>query len=408
MGFLLKYKKIVFFLNPGQIVRGSLLLLLLIGFFYDLQQRITWIRKYFILLICFFIVFLSILFIRFKSFSLVFEELSYINKILFILFLLYYVRKNHEYFLNNLKRIIQINFIIFSFSIIFGYFSQIGLSTYSYIEDTSKGMFYGGNPVSILGIVFFTYYLFSRHFNFKNILYTCIALFNIHIISTIAVFIVPIIILFYLYVRLIKAKFSKKVIIGFTLIPFILISYLYIAPRIIELYENRYKKVIERSYRIYLRKERVFETPITAPFEMVAYRRAMAAKTQTMFIFENPQFLLLGLGRTGQKDFWIERNSRHGDSSMDFFDVFFKYGILGSFFIFILILKPIFYIIKNRQADRVSIVILIMFLYSFFGGHVIGSATSGTMFMLFTGIKYGDIEESKSRKNKVVKIAKKS
>lgn len=400
MGFLLKYLNLKFFLNPGQIVRGLLLFLLLTVLFYDIQHRISKISKYLILLICFFLIFLSVLFLRFKSLPLLFEELSYISKILFILILIYYVSKHYKYFNYNLEKIIQINFLVFSFSIILGYFTQVGLATYYYMEGTSKGMFYGGNPVSILSLVFFTYYLFNFRFKIKNILFVCIGLFNIHIIGTKAVFIVPLIFLIYLYDEIIKAKISRKVVIAFTLFPIIFISYLYIKPKAIELYERRYSKSIERSYRAYLRRERLFETPITAPLEIITHRRIMAAKIQTMFVFQNPQFLLLGFGHTGQTDFWIEREKSFYDAAMDFFDVFFQYGILGSFLIFIIIFKTVFYLIKNMQSDKNSIIILIMFLYSFFAGHVISSATSGTMLALFVGIKWGAMEEFKKNDRK--------
>jgi len=403
MGFLLKYLNLKFFLNPGQVIRGLLLILLLIVLLYDTRSNTIKVRKYLIFIIYFFISLLSVLFIRSKSLSLLFEEISHIYKILFILFLIYYVYKHHEYFLNKLGIIVKINFIIFSLSLILGYFSQIRLTTYTYIENTSKGMFYGGNPVSILSLVFFTYFLFNLHFKTLNILYVCIALLNIHIISTKAVFITPIIFLLYLFDKFIKTKLAKKMIIGFTLFLVIFISYFFILPKIIELYENRYSKLIERSYRIYQKKGRIFETPITAPLEMIAYRRPMAAKTQIQEIFDNPQFLLLGFGHTGQANFWIEQGMPYHDASMDFIDLLFQYGILGSFLIFIIIFMPVFHIISNIQADRNSIIIILIFLYSFFGGHVISSATSGTILALFIGIKYGEIHGLKKARSNILK-----
>jgi len=394
MGFLLKYLNLKFFLNPGQIVRGLLLFLLLIVLSYDIQQRITKINIYYILLICFFIIFLFILFIRFQSFPLMFEELSYISKILFILILIYYVSKHYKYFNYYFENIIQINFFVFSFGLILGYFTQFGLQTYHYIEATSKGMFYGGNPVSILGLVFFIYYLFNFRFKIKNILFVCIALFNIHISSTKVVFVVPLIFLLYLYEKFTKAKIQRKLVMVFALFPIIFGGYLLVKPKVIDLYERRYSISIKRGYRAYLREERVFETTITAPLEMIGNRRIMTAKVQTARIFHNPEFLLLGFGRTGQFQYAQKLGGSYSifnDASMDFIDIFYQYGILGSLLIFIVIFKVIFYIIKNKQRDRNSIIILIIFLYSFFAGHVINATTSGTIFALFVGIKLGEI-----------------
>ena len=407
LGFLLKYLNLSFFLNPGQIVRGILLISLLIVFFFDIQNRISPITAYLLILICFFIIFLSVLFLRFKSPLLLFEEFSHISKILFILFLIYYISKHHEYFFAKLPKIIQVNFIIFSLAIIFGYFTGAGLSTYSYIEGSSKGMFYGGNPVSILSLVYFTYYLFNLRFRLKNILFVCIALFNIHIISTKAVFVVPIIFLFYLLDRFLKERLANKAIFAFLMISIVFISYFLVVPEVVNLYENRYSKVLKRSYRVYQKRERVFEIPITAPLEMIAYRRPMAARMQFSDMFQKPQFLFLGFGHTGQRDFWIGQNMSYHDASMDFFDVIFQYGVFGGFLIFIVIFATVFNILLNLQTDRNSIIVLLLFLYSFFGGHVISAMTSGTIFALFIGIKHGEIENQKRWEPEILRKIKK-
>jgi len=396
-GFLLKYLNLDLFLNPGQIIRGLFLILLFIVFLKDIQKRIRPISKYYILLICFFGFFLVVLFFRFFSLSRLLDESTHIFKILFILFLIYYVFKHHEYFLNKLDKIIRINFIVFSFFLILGYITHKGLTTYSYIESTSKGFFYGGNPVSILSLVFFTYYLFKFRFRIENILFVCIALFNIHIISTKAVLIVPLIFMLYLLDKFFRERLSKKVTFAFFLIPFFIASFFLVGPEIIDIYESRYSKVVERSYRTFQRRERVFESPITAPLEMIAYRRPMAAKIQFSELLEKPSFLFLGFGKTGQEDFWIKRESPYHNASMDFFDVIFQYGIFGGFLIYVVIFSTVFKILLNIQTDRNSIIVILIFLYSFFGGHVIASTTSGTMLALFIGIKYGEFEVNRKK-----------
>jgi len=407
LGFLLKYLNLSFLINPGQIIRGILLISLLIVFFFDIQKNINLTSVYSLLLICYFLIFLFILIIRFKSPLLFFNEFSHISKILFIIILIAFISKHHKYFFSKLSKIIQYNFIIFSSAIIFGYFTRVGLSTYSYIEGSSKGMFYGGNPVSILSLVFFTYYLFNLRFKTQNITYLCIALFNIHIISTKAVFVVPLITMFYLFDKFIKEKLSKKLIVVFAITPFIIIGYFLLIPKITDLYETRYSRLIERSYRVYKRRERVFNTPITAPLEMIAYRRPMAAKMQFSEIFQNPQFIFIGYGHTGQKDFWIKQKMRYHDASMDFFDMFFQYGIFGSFLVFIIIFQTVFRLGFDMQTDRDTIIVMLIFLYSFFGGHVISASTSGTMLALFVGIKHGVTENKKRWEPEILKKIKK-
>ena len=47
-----------------------------------------------------------------------------------------------------------INFSVLSMNLFFGYFLGFGLEAYRF-SGTSKGMFQGGNPVSILNLIFF-------------------------------------------------------------------------------------------------------------------------------------------------------------------------------------------------------------------------------------------------------------
>ena len=64
---------------------------------------------------------------------------------------------------------------------------------------------------------------------------------------------------------------------------------------------------------------------------------------------------------------------------MDFFDFFFKYGVVGTI-IFILILSRISFKSFINSHIRDKIVITLFIAYSFFGGHVIDSVTSGSLF----------------------------
>jgi len=83
---------------------------------------------------------------------------------------------------------------------------------------------------------------------------------------------------------------------------------------------------------------------------------------------------------------------RYHDASLDFIDLFFQYGVLSSFLIFIIIFIPVIHIILNIQVDRNSIIDIFI---SFFEGHIISSAISGIILSLFIGIKYGEIESLK-------------
>ena len=79
---------------------------------------------------------------------------------------------------------------------------------------------------------------------------------------------------------------------------------------------------------------------------------------------------------------------------MDFFDLLFVYGPIGVLVIYYIILKVLKYIVVSRQFDFLSITIFIIFLYSFFAGHVMTNATSSTLFALLLGLKLNDMFSS--------------
>jgi O-antigen ligase len=307
------------------------------------------------------------------------------------------VSKNYEYFKRHLDRIITLNFFVLSFTLITGYFTKIGLSTHPYIEDASKGMLYGGNPAAVLALVFFAYFLWNLHHKFVNALFLIISIFNIHIISTKAIFIIPILLMLYIIHRLPKLKSSKVFVYGIILFPIILLIFFLLSPKIIELIENRYILGIQKSYITYSEQGGVFKSPLTAPLEMITYRRNLAAMEQLKEISQNPQFLVVGYGSTGQKKFWIEKDKKFHDASMDFIDVLFQYGVVGMFLVFFIIIKVTYTIVKNAQIDRNSIVVLILVFYSFFAGHIISSGPAGTAMALFVGLVIGESEINKKR-----------
>jgi len=90
------------------------------------------------------------------------------------------------------RKIIYINFIVFTLNLFFGYVFGLGLEAYRF-SNTTKGMFQGGNPVSILNLIFFTYFILDNKFR-KQIIPIAITLFNGFAIASKSIFgfIIPI------------------------------------------------------------------------------------------------------------------------------------------------------------------------------------------------------------------------
>jgi len=393
MGFMLVYRHSDLLINPGQLIRGLLLVMLLASFVHDIaHDKLVGIRKRIFFFICFGISFLLVRFVD-SGFSIqsLITEISKFSKPLFLVMLIYELSKNYDFFRAHFDRIIKINFIVFSVNIIGGYFTDFGLNTYSFIEDSSKGMFYGGNPVAVMAIVFFIYYLYN--FQARKAPYLMAALLNLHIISTKTVFIIPLLVLLFLLDRFKNAGLNKKLALIYLVLPVMYVGVLYISPKVSELYASRYSKVVERSYNGYLRNGRIFESSMLAPLEMISYRRVSAAKEQTSEVLSNPVYLLVGYGKTSMNNFWIDRDSQFHDAAMDIIDFFSLYGIVGAYLFYTIILHIVWPSIRTRRLDRDSVVILFLFLYSTFGGHVVFSASSGSFLALFLGLRQGQLDQ---------------
>ncbi|WP_208422414.1 O-antigen ligase family protein [Latilactobacillus fragifolii] len=81
----------------------------------------------------------------------------------------------------------------------------------------------------------------------------------------------------------------------------------------------------------------------------------------------------------------IEKFGRLGLSEMDFFDLFFNYGLIG----ILLFLMIINYVLKEsckrNKNPLYSFIFILILIYSFFAGHVLYSAISATIFGLIIG-----------------------
>ena len=119
----------------------------------------------------------------------------------------------------------------------------------------------------------------------------------------------------------------------------------------------------------------------------INFRRYASLNIQMEESFTDIRTFILGKSFAGQNLFWRERGEFwFTNASMDFFDFFFKYGLVGTI-IFILIISRISFssFLKSDVKNKVSITLF--FAYGFFGGHVIDSVTSGSLYYLIASIK---------------------
>lgn len=94
--------------------------------------------------------------------------------------------------------------------------------------------------------------------------------------------------------------------------------------------------------------------------------------------------LLCGQGPT----YRVENFGRLGLSEMDFFDLFFNYGLIGVILFLIVITFFLNEAFKEKNFSIYSFCLIVILIYSFFAGYVLYSALSATIFGLIIGSVY--------------------
>tara|TARA_B100000614_G_scaffold217135_1_gene202233 strand:- start:3279 stop:4175 length:897 start_codon:yes stop_codon:yes gene_type:complete len=273
------------------------------------------------------------------------------------------------------RKIITLNFFFFVLNLSVGFLFGFGLESYRF-QGTSKGMFQGGNPVSILNLIFFTFYLLDGSIR-KQILPVSFTIFNAFIIASKSVFgfLIPI------FFALKRNAMSINKIISYSLcIIILLFTFSLIVDKTVDLYESRFGLNIKKSISAAEKVGGLYNNQILNRVASINFRRYASLNIQMKESFNDLQTFMIGKSFAGQNLFWRERGEFwFTNASMDFFDFFFKYGLIGTI-IFLLIFTRVSlnFFLNSHVRDKVAIILF--FAYSFFGGHVIDSVTSGSLF----------------------------
>ena len=367
--------------NIGYWVRGPILVFLLYYYLIQLKKRKLFIDEFLALVI--FSYFIFNLFLNYTimpSSRMILENIPYILRQQFLIFLLVYIRNRLTFSDALVKKVIMINFSILTINLVIGYFLGFGLESYRF-SGTSKGMFQGGNPVSILNLVFFTFFLMDGALRkrFIPILFT---FFNGFVIASKSIFgfIIPI------FFALKRRYLSLNKIIFYNILAIIILfSFDYMSNKAIELYEKRFGLNISKSIAAAEKVGGLYDNQTLNNVASVNFRRYASMNIQMEESWKGFNSTIFGISLAGQNIFWEKRGEfifRH--ASMDFFDFFFKYGIMGTV-LFIMILFKNFNLYVSKIFSRDGLVFTLFFLYAFFGGHVIDSVTSGSLFFFFLG-----------------------
>ena len=362
--------------NIGYWTRGPILLLFIYFYLFKLFKKNLFFDELLsLIMFLFFIINAMIYFLEQASINLLVENLTYILRFQFLLFLYVFLKNRMQLSESLTKKIISINFIFFVINLSFGFLFGFGLESYRF-EGTSKGMFQGGNPVSILNLVFFTFFLLDGSLR-KKIIPVLFTIMNAFIIASKSVFgfVVP---LYFALKR--KALSPNKIIAYFVLLITLFFSFTILIDQTIELYESRFGLNIKKSISAAEKVGGLYKNQALNQIASINFRRYASLNIQMKESLTEVKTFILGKSFAGQNLFWRERGEFwFTNASMDFFDFFFKYGLIGTIIFFLIFSRLSFNSFSNsRRRDKVAIILF--FAYSFFGGHVVDSVTSGSLF----------------------------
>ena len=362
--------------NVGYWIRGPILLLFIFFYFFKLFKKNLFFDELLsLIMFLFFIINTMLYFLEQASINMLVENLTYVLRFQFLLFLYVFLKNRMQLSESLTKKIISINFIFFVVNLSFGFLFGFGLESYRF-EGTSKGMFQGGNPVSILNLVFFTFFLLDGSLR-KKIIPVLFTIMNAFIIASKSVFgfIVP------LYFALKRNALSpNKIIAYFVLLITLFFSFTSLIDQTIELYESRFGLNIKKSISAAEKVGGLYKNQTLNRIASINFRRYASLNIQMEESFSEPKTFILGKSFAGQNLFWRERGEFwFTNASMDFFDFFFKYGLIGTIIFFLIFSRLSFNSFSNSHI-RNKVAIILFFAYSFFGGHVIDSVTSGSLF----------------------------
>ena len=367
--------------NIGYWIRGPILILLLFYYLIQLKKKKLFIDEFLALII--FAYFIFNLFLNYTimpSSRMIIENIPYILRQQYLIFLLVYIRNRFTFSEVLVKKVVMINFFILTLNLMIGYFLGFGLESYRF-SGTSKGMFQGGNPVSILNLVFFTFFLMDGALR-KNLIPILLTFFNGFVIASKSIFgfIIPI------FFALKRRYLSLNKIIFYNIFAIIILfSFDYISNKAVELYEQRFGLNISKSIAAAERVGGLYDNQTLNNVASINFRRYASMNIQMEESLKGFNSTIFGISLAGQNIFWEKRGEfifRH--ASMDFFDFFFKYGIIGTA-LFVIILFKNYNLYISKIFSRDGLVFVLFFLYAFFGGHVIDSVTSGSLFFFFLG-----------------------
>ncbi len=316
-----------------------------------------------------------------------YDSIKFSYKIVFMLLLANYVVTNADFFKPHTDRILYANIIVFLVNCIGGYLFGVGFLSYQSLSDSYRG-YLAGNNSSIMSFVSFGFllYRFQRRPKINAILLVS-TMFTFYILGTKGFFVAVFILLLFIINEIRQFKI-KRIIASFAILLTIfgVLSFYNVTENIQNRIMKNYYSQLSQSYMSLLDFS-------STPLGTISPVRSDIAKRMLSLQFSDSAFpILCGYGVRGIYDVFGR------PAMMDIPMIISCYGLFGFFAIYLGIFSVIARIIIHFDLDCISALIVAIFLYSSFGGFLMGTASMSALFAFLIGSKYSEFLTDKKYK----------
>ncbi len=351
---------------------------------------------YLIILFLYFIIFSVIMFITKDLNALIYELKNLISTYYFVILLLTLIKvyKNKTLKVKNL-------FIIYVIYLVFVFIPNIfniGFQSYWHSKEGSVGWFLSANVVgSILSILLPVLIIYIKKINVSMIILLLINLYvilsigtKVPVLSFILVFIINVI---YFISKLIAKKDYKKLRIIVIPILIIIIMCIFIFPK-----TSFYKNLV--IHITYLEEKDDGNIPLSEFVDHFIFSQRLTFEENTKEAYVESSLLEKAFG-IGYIENYNTINESVKTVEIDYFDVFYRHGIVG----FIIFFTPLIYVLKNviKKMKKINFVklnlllsIILILLLALFQGHILVTPANSIYVALILALIYNDSFEFKN------------
>ena len=354
------------------------------------------INIYLLILFIYFICFGTTMLITKDFNALIYECKNLISTYYFVILLLTLIKvyKDKKLKVKNLFLI----YVIYLLFVFIPNIFNIGFQSYWHSKEGSVGWFLSANVVgSILSILLPILLIYIKKISIPIIILLLINLYvilsigtKVPVLSFIIIFIVNFV---YYLINLIKKKDDKKLKIIIAPIIILIITSLFIFPK-----TSFYKNLV--IHITYLEEKDNGKIPITEFIDHFIFSQRLTFEEKTRKAYNKSSTLekTFGIGYIENYDTEKERNKT---IEIDYFDVFYRHGIVGFIIFFIPIiylLKKITKTFKNLNFVKLNLLlsVILIFLLAFFQGHIFVTPANSIYVALILALIYNNAFEFKN------------